>query len=274
MVKDLRTRGYRCKSKSFPGNPDTERTFKFDCRLWRAARLWSSQMGKNKFFAHTRGNSDPCSRTLGFGFEACGENIAAGASGPRETLEQWKDSDGHCTNMMNPAHNRFAVGYVMTPRSPYTHYWTQSLGNDLEPADESCLPGRAPAPPSTPDVGGGAPGRTGRGSAGEASGRVSGGRPGRGSGRDASARSDGGAGGRDSGPQQGGDSQSRCEDGDGGCAQHYKDFCHLAHVERLCPNTCGKCCRDTSAHCTTHYSNMCNLATVRDVCRGSCGLCG
>jgi len=149
LLKNLRTRGYQCKSKYFSGLPNTEATFKFDCRLWRAARSWSSQMGSQNFFSHVQGDSNPCKRTAEQGLGACGENIAAGNDSPSGTLEQWKQSDGHCVNMMNPEYNRFGVGYVLTSGSQYKHYWTQSIGTDGQAPDQSCLRGSSPGPAPT-----------------------------------------------------------------------------------------------------------------------------
>merc|ERR1712194_107059 len=140
LLKDLRKRGYRCPGgRSFAASPDMDETFLFDCRLWAAARFWSSEMGGQNFFSHVRGNSNPCSRTSDYGLPACGENIAAGNGDAAATLQQWMESDGHCVNMMNPEYNRFAVGYVQTPGSQWTHYWTQSLGTSSARADQSCL---------------------------------------------------------------------------------------------------------------------------------------
>jgi len=156
MLKDLRRSGYQCPSKYFPGIPDTESTFLFDCRLWRAARLWSEEMGgPPSFFAHKRGSSTPCTRTAEQGLEACGENIAAGNSEPDAALEQWKKSDGHCVNMMDPNYNRFGIGHAEVQGSDYTHYWTQALGWDGGVPDTSCLgqqpqPSPQPQPPQPP----------------------------------------------------------------------------------------------------------------------------
>lgn len=205
LLKELRTQGFACQSKSFPGIPYTEDTFKFDCRLWRAARYWSSKMGAEGFFSHEQGNSNPCTRSQRFGLFACAENIAAGNSGPADVLQQWKDSDGHCTNMMNPDFNRFGVGYVMTPGSPFKHYWTQSLGEDGDPADESCLTGQ-PGIPSNPVT------VTRPVSPGIPSNPVT---------------------------QPVSPEPPTCVDDDIHCESSYGPYCDLPHVKKLCKKTCG-----------------------------------
>merc|ERR1711920_967903 len=226
--------GYQCKSKYFPGKPDTEATFKFDCRLWRAARKWSSEMGTQNFFSHTRGNSNPCTRTSDEEFPpyaACTENIAAGNESPSKALEQFKKSDGHCVNMMDPRLNRFGVGYVSTPGSEWTHYWTQSGGTDSQPPDQSCLASAAPSPPPAQ--------------------------------RPPAASSDTGASCKDEDPNCVSsykpycgyahvqkvcrktcgmcNSLSSCVDKDPNCATSYKTYCYADHVKKACPKTCDAC---------------------------------
>eukprot|EP00928_Gymnodinium_smaydae_P073848 TRINITY_DN5696_c0_g2_i3.p1 TRINITY_DN5696_c0_g2~~TRINITY_DN5696_c0_g2_i3.p1 ORF type:complete len:565 (-),score=60.64 TRINITY_DN5696_c0_g2_i3:409-2061(-) len=180
MLKDLRKRGFTCPGgKYFPGIPDTESTFKFDCRLWRAAQLWSRKMGEGNFFAHSHGGSNPWDRARAQGYQGVlGENIGAGVSSPEGALNMWKKSDGHCVNMMNADYTDFAVGYAYVPGSGYKHYWTQLVGKDHTgaPLDQSCLTG-APAPLPTPaprppwnwggsGTGGGSSGSGGSGSGG------------------------------------------------------------------------------------------------------------
>jgi len=152
MTKSLREAGYTC--------PDGTRyapnssPFLFDCRLWSAARFWSEEMAQKNFFDHTKGASTPCTRTKEKGYPAmqgCGENIAAGRSTPEEVLQQWKESNGHCKNMMRQSFNHFGAGMAYNAGSKYKHYWTQSFGSDSA-ADEACLGGVAsPQPGPSPN---------------------------------------------------------------------------------------------------------------------------
>merc|ERR1719382_426080 len=93
--------------------------------------------------------------------QGCGENIAAGRSTPEDALQQWKESNEHCLNMMRQSYNRFGAGLAYNAGSKYKYYWTQSLGSDSAAADERCLAGPAdpqpqPGPSPTP-IGSGAP---------------------------------------------------------------------------------------------------------------------
>jgi len=212
LLKDLRKRGFRCPGgTSYAAIADTESSFLFDCRLWEAARSWSSEMGNGNFFSHTQGGSNPCTRTANYGLQACGENIAAGNGDPEATLQQWMESDGHCVNMMNPQYNRFGVGLVEVPGSQYTHYWTQSLGSDSAAADQSCL-ANAPSPSPTPPSPSPAPPSPSPAppSPSPVPGQV-------------------------------------CEDKDVHCPTSYEQYCQhesaqtREHIQNTCPLTCGLC---------------------------------
>jgi len=238
-LKELRTRGYRCPSRAFAGIPDTEATFKFDCRLWRAARSWSSEMGSKGFFAHVHEGSDPCQRTSAQGLTACSENIAAGNDSPSTTLEQWKESDGHCVNMMDPRKNRFGVGYVATPGSPWRHYWTQNMGTDNGAPDESCLsssPSPSPSPSPNPRPPQNGPCEDFDVHCATSYGpycrvdRV----------KTACPKTCGAcSGGSQPAPSPG--SGGGCADLDVHCESSYRPYCYAEHVKRTCPRTCGMC---------------------------------
>lgn len=58
-----------------------------------------------------------------------GENIAGGKNTAQETvLEQWKNSDGHYRNLMDPDYKSIGIGMVYWPGSEYGYYWVQIFG--------------------------------------------------------------------------------------------------------------------------------------------------
>eukprot|EP00931_Biecheleriopsis_adriatica_P058169 TRINITY_DN3456_c0_g1_i6.p1 TRINITY_DN3456_c0_g1~~TRINITY_DN3456_c0_g1_i6.p1 ORF type:complete len:578 (+),score=101.99 TRINITY_DN3456_c0_g1_i6:222-1736(+) len=99
-------------------------------------------MADNGYFSHTsQDGRSPWARASEQGLSANGENLAAGSSTAAGVLEQWKKSDGHCKNMMNPNFPVFAVGYGYSSSSPYKNYWTQMFRSSLPAAlDTSCYP--------------------------------------------------------------------------------------------------------------------------------------
>jgi len=146
LLSRLRREGYTC-----PGGqrfPPTSGEFEFDCRLWQASYLHSKDMGERGYFDHVSPEgSNPFQRSARTGLMAHGENIAAGQSTAQSVHAAWQKSDGHCTNMMDPAHTRAGVGYAYVGGSPYKHYWTQLFVKHSGPIDTTCYP-RDEEPPS------------------------------------------------------------------------------------------------------------------------------
>merc|ERR1712154_368167 len=74
-----------------------------------------------------------------------GENLALGDGNPATAIEQLKDSNDHCKNMMDPTYNMIGVGLVHNPGSKFRYYWTDSFGAYHRRPDQSCI-GGSPAP--------------------------------------------------------------------------------------------------------------------------------
>ena len=92
-------------------------------------------MATQGYFSHTSlDGRGPGDRARGQGISANEENIAAGHNSASGTLQQWKDSDEHCNNMMNLDFHVFAV-------ARHGHYWTQMFkSSDVSDLDTSCYP--------------------------------------------------------------------------------------------------------------------------------------
>lgn len=153
LVNQERARGFRCPDGTY-FYPNS-RPLQWDCRLFRAARKWSSRMASENFIAHRKGGSTSCQRTAAEGYPSqrgCGENIAGGSQTARGAVEQWKKSNGHCKSMYEPKFTKSGVGYANNPRSKYRDYITNSFGDDSCSPDESCQGGYA-APTPAPGCG-------------------------------------------------------------------------------------------------------------------------
>jgi len=153
LLKELRAAGFTCPGGTYFEPNSGE--FEFDCSLWRGGLDHSEDMGARNYFSHvTPEGLDPFDRTEPYGLATFSENIAAGVQSAEGTLEQWKTSDGHCTNMMSPTHNRASVSYAYAGSSTYKHYWTQLFATDFGTVNQSCYPDDVdrvePAPTPTP----------------------------------------------------------------------------------------------------------------------------
>ncbi len=101
--------------------------------LFTAARNHSQDMATNNFFSHTGSNgSSPFDRMVaaGFSFSAAAENIYAGSGSNNSAsaaVSGWMNSEGHRTNMLNPAYTHAGVGYWCNSSSTYGGYYTLNL---------------------------------------------------------------------------------------------------------------------------------------------------
>jgi len=61
-------------------------------------------------------------------FPYLGENISAGKTTAKETVDGWMNSTGHRANILNPNYKYQGVGYYYNLNSIYKHYWVQNFG--------------------------------------------------------------------------------------------------------------------------------------------------
>lgn len=112
------------------GNFRSTDALAMDPALRCAARLHSADMNDRDFFAHDNPSGEsPFMRMqqAGYTFSTAGENIAGGNADPVATVDQWMESDPHCSNIMNPGFRNLGVGYH--PGGEYGHLWTQTFGS-------------------------------------------------------------------------------------------------------------------------------------------------
>jgi uncharacterized protein YkwD len=125
LLNQMRENGGDCPSGYFGPRPP----LRMDQALRRAARLHSQDMADNNYFSHTgRDGSSFSQRAVRAGYTGSprGENIAAGNALAQATFTQWRNSDGHCRNMMGN-HTEIGIGYATGP-GQYRNYWTQKFG--------------------------------------------------------------------------------------------------------------------------------------------------
>lgn len=119
-VNALRASGCRCGGRWMPPTPP----LRWNGLLTRAAQRHANDMHNNDFFNH-RGSdgSDMSGRVseAGYAWRAVAENIAWGYSDVTAVVQGWKDSPGHCENMMSGDYTE--MGGAQAGR-----YWVQDLG--------------------------------------------------------------------------------------------------------------------------------------------------
>lgn len=129
IVNEHRAAGADCRSGGMFA-PTTPLTMNRSLRC--SARKHSQDMAARDFFDHTNpSGEDPFVRMqqAGYDYSAAGENIAAGSPDAAGTMMQWMNSDGHCTNIMNPGFVDIGVGY--STGGQFGTLWTQNFGAPL-----------------------------------------------------------------------------------------------------------------------------------------------
>lgn len=121
QVNALRAEGCRCPDKIYY-KPAPSLTW--NDKLTKAARRHAEDMAKKKYFSHmSKDGSNFTDRVskAGYNWQTVAENIAYGYTQPEDVVLAWKQSNGHCQNMMNPNFNE--MGGARQGR-----YWVQELG--------------------------------------------------------------------------------------------------------------------------------------------------
>lgn len=128
LTNEQRAQGGRCgdEGRFAPAPP-----LQVDEELTRSARAHALDMAEAGYFSHDSADGrSPFDRMREAGFRGCamGENIAAGQPSPEVVVDGWRDSPGHCRNMLAPTFDRIGVGYRPAPGQNTPHVWVQNFG--------------------------------------------------------------------------------------------------------------------------------------------------
>ncbi len=109
-VNALRAKGCHC-----PGGQwfDPAPPLRINEQLNIAAQEHAEDMQRRRYFSHTSPEgADVGERAnkAGYSWKGIGENIAWGQPTPESAVESWRNSYGHCANMMNPDYIHIGVG--------------------------------------------------------------------------------------------------------------------------------------------------------------------
>ncbi len=120
LVNTIRQAGCVCGTTNMPAVP----VIVWHDLLETAAINHSKDMNQNNYFSHTsQDGRNPGQRitAVGYTWNTYAENIAKGYANEDAVIQGWKDSEGHCKNIMNATVTEMGVG-----RSG--EYWTQVFG--------------------------------------------------------------------------------------------------------------------------------------------------
>ena len=126
LVNEFRAQGGRCGSQTL----GAAGAVTMNNELRDAARGHSKDMADQNYFDHTSlDGRSPWDRISDANYrgQGVGENIAAGNDSASQTFNQWRNSPGHCRNMLAGNAAEMGVGYAIG-MGRYRHYWTQVFG--------------------------------------------------------------------------------------------------------------------------------------------------
>jgi uncharacterized protein YkwD len=126
LVNEFRSTGGTCGAESFPST----HALTLNAILNQSSFLHAQDMAENGYFEHeSQDGRTPWDRMQAEGYRgrAYGENIAAGQMEVNDTFIQWKNSPGHCVNMLSPDFSELGVGYFQLDGSPFGSYWVQNF---------------------------------------------------------------------------------------------------------------------------------------------------
>ena len=119
-VNALRASGCRCGSRQMPPAPPLA----WNAQLEQAARRHANDMYNNDFFDHDGSDGSSMSGRIsatGYPWRSIGENIAWGYPDIASVVQGWKDSPGHCENMVSKDYTEMGAARKGV-------YWVMDLG--------------------------------------------------------------------------------------------------------------------------------------------------
>ena len=112
-----------------------------DNRLAYSARYHANDMAINDYFEHDsyyRDSNNSLKKVCGIfdrisafaNDDHTAENISAGRSTAKATVDSWMNSTGHRKNILNKDYTKLGVGYYSSDDSEYKTYYVQNFGGN------------------------------------------------------------------------------------------------------------------------------------------------
>lgn len=123
-VNRIRAAGAVCGGVRYP----PAAPLRWSSQLQQAATVHSRDMAEHNFFNHksaTNGTTlSERLRSVGYKFQAAGENIGAGPATVAQALDMWVASPGHCVTLMTATFVDLGASCKNNSNSYYKTYWT------------------------------------------------------------------------------------------------------------------------------------------------------
>jgi uncharacterized protein YkwD len=141
-VNSMRSKGRNCGNMGYFASAPALR---WNDALYHAAYEHSADMLATRKFTHggSGGSSDWTAKVQHLGrasnfkdrmenngyteWRKLAQNIASGMSSLEDTMQQWRESEHHCANIMNPIFTTFGMAHTADKGTKFIHYWTQNF---------------------------------------------------------------------------------------------------------------------------------------------------
>ena len=127
LVNQYRSQGSVCGDTYYPPTMP----LKWNQSLFHSSIINSIDMAKSNLISHTNVDGKEVAdkfRLSSYTFSIAMENIAVGHSHIIDVMTAWKQSPGHCKNMMDARITEIAAACTYKKESFYKYYWTMHLG--------------------------------------------------------------------------------------------------------------------------------------------------
>lgn len=124
MANAARSTARRCGNAHYKAAPALD----WSEKLGATARAHSRDMAENNFFAHEGRNGGTVGKRAekqGYAWSVIGENIATSQSSPKQVVDGWLASPGHCANIMKENFTEMGAAHAIDHTGDTTIYWTQ-----------------------------------------------------------------------------------------------------------------------------------------------------
>ena len=123
-VNSIRAAGAVCGGQRYPAAAP----LRWNSKLQHAAAVHSNDMADHNFFNHksaTNATTLPERlRSVGYRYQAAGENIGAGPDTVAQVVDMWVASPGHCVTLMTANFVDLGASCKNNSNSYYKTYWT------------------------------------------------------------------------------------------------------------------------------------------------------
>jgi uncharacterized protein YkwD len=126
LVNEIRAKGAFCAKRWRP----SVLPLKQNSKLTRSSRCHAVDMALYDYFSHVDQQGGTMGKRIseaGYQYRSVAENIAKGQISPRQVVDSWMNSPGHCLSIMGN-YREIGIAYIGDDYYQSGHIWVQNFG--------------------------------------------------------------------------------------------------------------------------------------------------